>query len=199
MELSLIENFIYASVATCGFAIFFNTQKKMIVFNGLVGGIGWMVYLLLSQKYDNPFIYAFFSAATVSFCAEILARKLKQAAIVIIIPGILPLIPGIGLYNTVYFVMEKKYIEAATSGTRAFIISTGIALGILVVSSLSRFFNLYQLKRAFMNNDKFKYVNWVNAGKNRTSTTYEIDKEEMNENLNSMHLDLSEDENKDDK
>lgn len=168
-NLPLWQHFIFSAVATCGFAIFFNIQKKMLVYCGLVGGIGWIVYFLLSQVYENPIIYSFISAATVSFFAEVLARRLKQAAIIIVIPGILPLIPGIGLYNTVYNIIQKKYVIAASSGTRAFIISIGIALGILVVASLSRFFNLYQLKKAFVNNDALKYVNWVNSGKNRTS------------------------------
>ena len=103
-----------------------------------------------------------------------MARKLKQPAIIIVIPGILPLIPGIGLYNTIYNILQKNYIVAATTGTRSVIISIGIALGILVMASLSRVFNLYQLKKAITTNDKLKYVAWVNLGKNRTSSRYDI-------------------------
>ncbi|MBC2575937.1 threonine/serine exporter family protein [Peptostreptococcus canis] len=187
----LWQHFIFASIATCGFAIFFNIQLKLLFYDGIVGGIGWMVYYLLSFKYDNPFIYSFAAAAVVSICSELLARKLKQPAIIIVIPGILPLIPGIGLYNTLYYIMQKEYFEAATTGTRTFIISVGIALGILVVSSLSRVFNLYQLKKAFIKNDSLKYVNWVNYGKNRTSTTFILNRKEMNDNLNSMNIDVS--------
>lgn len=173
-NLPLWQHFFFAVIATCGFAVFFNIQKKFLIYDGIVGGIGWIIYYTLSMHYENPIIYSFISAATVSFLGEVLARKLKQPAIIIVIPGILPLIPGIGLYNTIYNIMQKNYVVAATTGTRSFIISMGIALGILVMASLSKFFNLYQLKKAITNNDKLKYVTWVNLGKNRTSSKFDI-------------------------
>ena len=173
-DIPLWQHFFFSAIATCGFAVFFNIQKKFLIYDGIVGGIGWIVYYVLTFHHDNPIIYSFISAATVSLLGEILARKLKQPAIIIVIPGILPLIPGIGLYNTIYNILQKNYIVAATTGTRSVIISIGIALGILVMASLSRVFNLYQLKKAITTNDKLKYVAWVNLGKNRTSSRYDI-------------------------
>src|SRR3712207_2987853 len=150
--------------------------------------------IFLYIKFDNPLIYAFTAAVFVSVASEILARVMKQPAIVFIIPGILPLVPGITLYNTVLYTIQKDYIQAANAGTRAIIISIGISLGILVVASLSRMFNIYKLKKAFSNNAANKYVSWVNIGKIRTNNEYLVDKNEMNESLNSMDLDLSEEE-----
>lgn len=181
-------------MATCGFSIFFNAPKKLLLPSSVVGGVGWIIYLVMSVHFDNPLVYAFTAAIFIAVSSEIFARLLKQPAIVIIIPGILPLVPGISLYNTVLYTIQKKYELAASTGTRAIIVSIGISLGILVVASLSRMFNIYKLKKAFSSNDSNKYISWVNMGKIRTNNTYVLNKAEMNDQLNSMNLeDIEED------
>ena len=182
-------------MATCGFSIFFNAPKKLLLPSSVVGGVGWIIYLVMSVHFDNPLVYAFTAAIFIAVSSEIFARLLKQPAIVIIIPGILPLVPGISLYNTVLYTIQKKYELAASTGTRAIIVSIGISLGILVVASLSRMFNIYKLKKAFSSNDSNKYISWVNIGKIRTNNTYVLNKAEMNDQLNSMNLeDIEKDE-----
>lgn len=188
-QVPLWQHFIFAGLATCGFAIFFNVQPKLLLWTAPIGALGWLVYVLGVFNYENPMIYSFAAAAVISLCSEILARRLKQPAILFVIPGILPLVPGVGLYQTVYSIMFKKYGLAATIGTKSVIVSIGIALGILVVASLSRVFNLYQLKKAFTRNDTARYVDWVNLGKNRTGNQFVLDRDELNEHLNSLNID----------
>jgi len=188
-QVPLWQHFIFAGLATCGFAIFFNVQPKLLLWTAPIGALGWLVYVLGVFNYETPMIYSFTAAAVISLCSEILARRLKQPAILFVIPGILPLVPGVGLYQTVYSIMFKKYGLAATIGTKSVIVSIGIALGILVVASLSRVFNLYQLKKAFSRNDTARYVDWVNLGKNRTGNQFVLDRDELNEHLNSLNID----------
>ncbi|MFR5189352.1 MAG: threonine/serine exporter, partial [Peptostreptococcus sp.] len=88
-----------------------------------------------------------------------------------------------------YAIMFKKYSIAATVGTKSVIVSIGIALGILIVASLSRVFNFYQLKRAFSRKDSARYVEWVNLGKNRTGNQFVLNRDELNEHLNSLNID----------
>lgn len=192
MDIPIWEHFLFAAMATCGFSIFFNAPKKLLLPSSVVGGVGWIIYLVMSVHFDNPLVYAFTAAIFIAVSSEIFARLLKQPAIVIIIPGILPLVPGISLYNTVLYTIQKKYELAASTGTRAIIVSIGISLGILVVASLSRMFNIYKLKKAFSSNDSNKYISWVNIGKIRTNNTYVLNKSEMNDQLNSMNLEVIE-------
>lgn len=184
-------HFVFSSAATCGFAIFFNVNKRILLYDSIIGGIGWLIYLYLYYNIDNPMLWGFISAAAVSVISEALARKIRQPAIIFVTPGILPLIPGIGLYNTVHYIIQKEYINAATTGTRAIMIGIGIALGILVSSSIFKVFNLYKLKKAFTNKDAARYADWVNLGKNRTNNLFILNRKEMNKHLNSLDLDIS--------
>ena len=78
------------------------------------------------------------ASAVVSLFSEILARKLKYPAINFIIPGILPLVPGLGLYNTMYSLVQKDYALAVSTGTDSLFKSTGIAIGILIITSFTK-------------------------------------------------------------
>ena len=70
--------------------------------------------------------------------SEILARKLKYPAISFVIPGIIPLVPGLSLYNTMLFLVQNNYDSAISTGATTLFVSGAIALGVLVVSSLFR-------------------------------------------------------------
>lgn len=186
----LWQHFLWATIATCGLSVFFKLKRKMLIPVSLVGGLGWIIYVIGSCELENASVYSFLAGAFIGICAEIMARKMREPAITIVIPGILPLVPGLGLYNTVYLIIQKKYWEAASTGTRTFCISLGIAMGILIMASFSKVFNLYQLKRAFAKTGSIKYVDWVNFGKNRTRNRFIINKNEMNDSLNSMNIDF---------
>ena len=45
------------------------------------------------------------------------------------------------------------------------------------------------MKKAFTRNDTARYVDWVNLGKNRTGNQFVLDRDELNEHLNSLNID----------
>lgn len=145
-DMSLWAHFIFAAVATAGFAVFFNVPLKLLFPSAIVGGIGWIVYLVIMEFTNNTSLSGFLAAASVSAMSEILARKMYQPAILFVISGILPLIPGIGLYNTMLAIIQEDYLLAATKGASAMLLSCSIALGVLVVTALVRTVNIYRFK-----------------------------------------------------
>ena len=67
-----------------------------------------------------------------------LARKMKKPTILFIVPGIITLIPGLGLYNTMSYVVDGDFQLAFTTGANVLLASGAIALGVIVISSLFR-------------------------------------------------------------
>ena len=135
----LLINFIFSFAVTAGFSIFFNDPKKSLIPCGIVVGIGWCAYILMSKSsyFSNVFSMVI-ASAVISLLSEILARKLKYPSINFIIPGILPLVPGLGLYNTMYSLVQKDYALAVSTGTDTLFKSGGIAIGILIITSFTK-------------------------------------------------------------
>ncbi len=147
LNIPLYLNFTFAFLATVGFGVFFNAPKISLLPSGITGGIGWLFYIFLFRFSENEVFATFFAASFVALCGEILARKLKNPATVFIIPGILPLAPGLGIYNTMLYMVQKEFELGLSKGVDTLSISAAIALGILVVTSIVNTYNILNRRR----------------------------------------------------
>ena len=143
-DVSIVAHFIFAFIATFGWTVFFNAPKKDLIYCSINGAIGWSVYVLLERCTHNSAFSNFVASFLVTLISEFLARKLKRPAILYIIPGIIPLVPGLGIYNTMLNMIQGSYIKAIELGTEVALIAGAIVLGMVVVTSLVR--SLYALK-----------------------------------------------------
>ena len=143
---TLLVNFFFSFLETVGFSIFFNSPRKSLIPAGIIGGIGWTVYMILFDFSQNPILSNFFAATLISLLSEILARRMKFPAIIFVIPGILPLIPGLGLYNTMLSLVEGNYSNAISVGTNALFVSASISMGVLLITSLVKTYYIIRRK-----------------------------------------------------
>ena len=86
----------------------------------------------------------------VAFFAEFFAIQTKNHSTVFSVPGIYPLVPGYGLYQTMYYFTIKE-IDLATNTMLETLSNAGaIALGIIVISLLSNIRKQWITKKRHM-------------------------------------------------
>ena len=153
--MDMVMQFVCAFIATIGFAIFFNISRKILFWVGVTGAIGWLVNYYFTINKFNVALTFFLSAATVSLFAEFLAIKTKNPSTIFSIPGIYPLVPGYTLYMTMrYFTINhverglETLVDAVTK-------AGAIALGIIVISTLSSL-----RKKIIMERNKKRIKTW---------------------------------------
>lgn len=134
----IISQFLISFFATVGFAFLFKLSKEAIFSAGIVGAVGWCVYFSSSLIFHSVISASFLGALTVGILGEIFARIEKKPATLFIIPGIIPLVPGGGLYYTMLYLIEKDFSKAATKGVESFFIAAAIAIGIIISSTMSK-------------------------------------------------------------
>lgn len=145
-KMPIYMHFLYSLIATMGFSIFLSAPKKTLLATGFAGALGWTIYYFMSTFSINDASSNFLATLLVTFLSEILARKLKQPAIIFIIPGIIPLVPGLGMYNTMLYLVQSNYDAAIAKGASVLLIGGAIALGVLIITSLSKTINHIKLK-----------------------------------------------------
>ena len=150
-DMPVYMHFLYSTIATIGFSVFLNAPKSALIPAGLTGGIGWSVYYFLIHTTNNDILANFLASILVALISEILARKLKYPAILFVIPGIIPLVPGLGMYNTMIYLVQSNYELAISKGANVLFIGGAISLGVLVVTSLSRTLNIVSLAKIHKN------------------------------------------------
>ncbi len=136
--MTYISNFIFSYISTIGFAIMFNAPSKSIFKTGFAGAMGWMFYMFTMSQYPNKGTASFIGALTVGLLSEWFATKTRRPVTLYVIPGIIPLVPGFGLYYTILSIIRKDYMNAANTGFESIFIAIGIALGLILALQIGK-------------------------------------------------------------
>ena len=96
---------IFAFGAIIGFSVLIEAPKRCLVVNGILGMAGWAVYLY-TERYTTT-----------------------------LIPSILTIVPGAGMYKTVYYLFTADTQEALSSLVLTIGAAGAIALAIFIVDA----------------------------------------------------------------
>lgn len=130
--------FIFAFFATAGFTLIFNIPHRHIFFSAFTGAIGWIAFQYIQYAGQPAVIACFIASCLVAAFGETFARIFKEASLIFIIPGILPLVPGAGMYRTMLSLLQENLSQTAEVGTETLMLTGAIAVGILLISSFVR-------------------------------------------------------------
>lgn len=152
--MAVVMNFLFAFISTLGWSVHLNAPKKDLVYCSITGATGWITYFVLNKYTDNPIFSNFIASFFITLLSEFFARKLKRPATLYIIPGIITLVPGLSIYNTMLNLIQGEYIVALEIATRVGMISGAIVMGMLIVTSVMRgFTKIKYLKTRYKKRD----------------------------------------------
>ena len=128
-----------AFIGTIGFAALFGTPRHYYLTCGLTGMVGWAVYIVLTW-YTGLLSVAggtFFGALAVALTSDLLSVAQRCPTTVFLICGIIPLVPGGGIFWTAYYLVSEQLRLAATTGFTALKVTIAIAGGIITLAALT--------------------------------------------------------------
>ncbi len=137
----MILKILGAFIAIAGFSVLLETPKKYLWCAGTVGAVGWFVYLLSQELGAGEVMATFGSATAIAIVSHIFARQFKAPVTVFLVAGILPTVPGAGMYRVVYNIISGNTALAAEYLILTLELAGVIALGIFFVDT---FFRLFQ-------------------------------------------------------
>ena len=132
----MILSFLFAFISTLGFCILFHVPKKHLISASFVGACGWITYTYFVSSGDSKVFACFAGSCIVAILSELFSRCFKEAATIFIIPGILPLVPGSGMYHTMLSILEGNFRETASIGTETLLMAGSISVALLVIASV---------------------------------------------------------------
>ena len=132
---------IGAFIAIYAFAIILETPRKYLWCAGVVSAVGWFVYLLSQGLGAKDVMATFLSATAISVVSNVFARTFRAPVTVFLVAGILPTVPGAGMYR-----IAASFIAGDSAMTAKNFISTleiagAIAIGIFLVDMFFRLFH----------------------------------------------------------
>jgi len=127
----MIFQLILAFISTFAFAMLFSAPKSQYLFCGLCGCFTWGIYLLFQNLNYSTVISSLFATFFLTVLTRILSILKKTPVTIYLIPGVLPLVPGAGIYYTSYYLIMNEGYKSFSMGVETFKTASAIALGII--------------------------------------------------------------------
>ena len=138
MRIIMIQKYIIqviaAGLGAGGYSILFNIRRDKLVFATTGGSFAWIIYILASQFTPNAFVTNMLAASFATLYSEILARIKKAPTTVFLIPSIMPMIPGGGLFYTMSAVISNDTVLFEKYFVTTIETALGISIGIMFMS-----------------------------------------------------------------
>ena len=131
----MIQEILAAMVGTIAFSLLFGVPRKYYAYCGLIGGAGWGVYSAAGLLWA-PAQSALEATIVVILLSRQAAVKERCPVTIFLISGIFPLVPGAGVYWTVYYMVTDQLYLAVQTGYTAVKVAVAIVLGIVFVFEL---------------------------------------------------------------
>jgi len=135
-----------AFLGTWGFAALYNVDKEQYLLSGIVGMLGWVVYLVtLRFAGATPVISSLAASFAVCLMSRFSAVPTRCPAQIFIICGIFTLVPGAGLFWFSYYLTAGNIGLGMEFGFLAVKVAIAIVMGIILAMELPQsFFSHYK-------------------------------------------------------
>lgn len=150
---------IFAFFSSLGFGILFNIKGNKLFYAGIGGGLSWFVSIYCETLGLNTTSSFFIASIVFSIYSEIMARILKTPVTTLIICALIPLVPGGGMYYTMYEAINGNIMKSIELGMNTISSAGSLALGIIFVSSLTRLLMRAKRKREIKELEKISKKN----------------------------------------
>ena len=127
-----------AGLGTIAFALMFRVRKRHFVDCGVMGTITWLAYMICIRIWNNEAIAVFVSGFAAVLASRVLAVLRRCPATVFLMTSLIPLLPGISLYRTIYYLLMGSAQISMHFGKLCFLTAFTIAVSIAVVQQIPR-------------------------------------------------------------
>lgn len=140
-------------IAVFSFSMLINSPKKYLIWAGVSGAASGFIYMICVESGWNVVISSFWSALAASLISHIFARMLKAPVTIFLIGGILPTVPGNGIYQIMNYVLQNDRSMASFYLTQTIEIAGAIALAIFLMDTLFKV-----VRRGEWKQDSLRYI-----------------------------------------
>ncbi|MDD7363340.1 MAG: threonine/serine exporter family protein [Peptoniphilus sp.] len=147
--------FIVSICATIGYAIPVEAPKRSVVSSSLSGGVSYLLYLLIIEMNGSASFGAFLAAFLMGVLGEFFSRRYKMPATIFIMPPLITLVPGGGMYYMMSYLIQDNMDLFLREAVDTFSIAVALSLGIVTSGLFSK--SLRSFRRRSLRHNKLYF------------------------------------------
>ncbi|NQD65592.1 threonine/serine exporter family protein [Bacillus haikouensis] len=127
----ILEHLLTSFIAAAAFGIIFNAPKQSLFKCGIVGMLGWTIYMIMFLNDVDAVLATLLASFVVAVISQVFAKMYKTPVIIFSVAGIIPLVPGGLAYDAMRNFVQNDYNAAINLAAKSFMISGAIAIGLI--------------------------------------------------------------------
>ncbi len=136
----MLVSSIAGAMSAFAFAVLIRVPRRDLLFAALAGFLSGFVYGAAGAL--GAITQVLLAAVAAGVLSEILARVRRAPATVYLMPGLIPLVPGLLAYHAMYALLRGDYVSGAALSVETIYWAAAIGVGIALVLTISRNFAL---------------------------------------------------------
>lgn len=127
-----------AFLGAAAFAVIFRVPRNRLIPAGVAGGVAWAVYALVLHAGLGRFSAGYLGSAMASALSEWGARRLRVPVTLLVVPAIIPLVPGFDAYLAMLAFLKGDNTGGIDTAIKALLVALSIAGGVVSAATVSR-------------------------------------------------------------
>ncbi|MHB1151426.1 MAG: threonine/serine exporter family protein [Eubacteriales bacterium] len=136
--LNLLRIFGLCAAATLCYALLMRIPLRALILSAFLGSAGYIIFIISSNYLTSILAAYFIGTLFVSVIGEIMARIMKMPSTIFVIPSIIPLVPGYGLYLTMLLLVQNDFNGFIKTGAQTLFIAGIMAAAIALTNFVAR-------------------------------------------------------------
>jgi uncharacterized membrane protein YjjP (DUF1212 family) len=128
-----------AMVVSGAFALSAYAAPRAAFYSTLTGGLGWLAYLGAISTGMGPAAASSFAALIAGFLSQLVASRLKVPALALSMAAIVPLLPGLAVYQGLFEMVHVTAGAGVSHGLTTLLGAAGIGMGLAAGVSMGTF------------------------------------------------------------
>ena len=128
---------ILTTVSVSAFSVLDRARKTVVVIASVGGALTFTAEYILLMKSENVFLIYFLSAGVTCLYSEVMARVKKMPVTIIMLPAMIPLVPGSLMYYSMRGLLEGSLSVYRTNIIEVLLSAGGIASAAALVGALA--------------------------------------------------------------
>lgn len=135
-----VRDFLACGAAVLFYGVLMSMPKRPLFLAALTGASSYFIYRLIFLYGKHEMLGYLIATLFAAIAAELLARRCKMPVTIFVLPGIIPLVPGVGLYRSMLCLVQNDLNGFLNEGVRTLFISGIIAVTVAVINASARNF-----------------------------------------------------------
>ena len=133
-----LPSILIAGAASGLFAVLYQNRWGVVGATSLVGALSWGLSLPAMDRPHGAVLADLLGALVAGLLSEMGARRLREPVSVLVVPAVIPFVPGYGAYQSMRAFLDGRFLLGWERASAVMLEAGALAVGLALATAIAR-------------------------------------------------------------